>query len=194
MNIQQISVITETLIEKGIIFNKGLNDSEFEKIEAKFNVLFPNDLKLFLQNALPVSDGFINWRQGLESEKIAENIITRLAGPLDGMIYDVKNNGFWFDQWGDKPEVLEDQLDLVTKYYFTYPKLIPIYSHRYIPDRPRQEGNPVFSVHQMDIIYYGFDLASYFAKEFKFELPNYFEILTEPKVEIEFWSYWTVYN
>ena len=82
MNIQQISVITETLIEKGIIFNKGLNDSEFEKIEAKFNVLFPNDLKLFLQNALPVSDGFINWRQGLESEKIAENIITRLAGPI----------------------------------------------------------------------------------------------------------------
>ena len=194
MTIQQARAITETLIEKGIIFEEGLNDIEFEKIEAKFNIIFPDDLKLFLQNALPVSDGFMQWRQGLESEKLAENIIARLAWPLDGMIYDIKNNGFWFDQWGDKPEKLDDQIDIATKYYFTYPRLIPIYSHRYIPSKPYQAGNPVFSVHQMDIIYYGYDLASYFAKEFKFDLPDYFEILTEPKVEIEFWSYWTVYN
>jgi hypothetical protein len=194
MTTQQVRAITDILNKKGIIFDEGLNEYEFEKIESKFNVIFPDDLKLLLQNAIPISDGFINWRQGLESEKEAENIIARLALPLDGMIYDVKNNGFWFDQWGDKPKELDDQIELATKYYFTYPKLIPIYSHRYIPDQPRQTGNPVFSVHQMDIIYYGYDLASYFAKEFKFELPDYFEILTEPKVEIEFWSYWTVYN
>jgi hypothetical protein len=194
MNIKQAKVITEILIEKGIIFEEGLDDHEFEKIESKFDVVFPNDLKLFLQNALPVSDGFILWRQGLEFEKIAENIITSLGWPLDGMIYDIKNNGFWFDQWGGKPKELGDQIDLATKFYFTYPKLIPIFSHRYIPNNLIQAGNPVFSVYQMDIIYYGYDLALYFAKEFKFELPDYFEILTEPKVEVEFWSYWTVYH
>jgi hypothetical protein len=194
MNIKQANVNTEILIEKGIIFEEGLNDYEFEKIESKFGVVFPNDLKLFLQNALPISDGFTHWRHGLESEKITENIITSLDWPLDGMIYDVKNNGFWFDQWGGKPKGLSDQINLATKFYFTYPKLIPIYSHRYNPNNPIQAGNRVFSVCQMDIIYYGYDLASYFAKEFKFELPDYFEILTEPKVEIEFWSYWTVYN
>src|SRR5258705_2341911 len=110
MTIQQARAITESLIEKGIIFDEGLNGNEVEKIEAKFNFTFPADLKLYLQNALPVSDGFVHWRLGIESEKEAENIISRLKWPLEGMIYDIKNNGFWFDQWGDKPKDLDDQI------------------------------------------------------------------------------------
>ena len=46
------------------------------------------------------------------------------------------------------------------------PRLIPILSHRYMPDDPPLAGNPVFSVYQTDIIYYGYDLASYFESEF----------------------------
>ena len=194
MTIPQAKALIETLNKKGIIFDDGLNDQETDRLESRFDIIFPNDLKLFLQHALPVSDGFINWRQGLTSKEKAENIVSRISQPLEGMIYDIKNNGFWFDQWGDKPKEFDDQFEIATNHYFTYPKLIPIYSHRYIPNQPRESGNPVFSVQQMDIIYYGYDLASYFAKEFKFELPEYFEILTEPKVEIKFWSNWTVYN
>lgn len=194
MTNRQAKTITEILNEKGILFDRGLNGRELEETEAKFKIIFPDDLKLFLQNALPVSVGFVNWREGLKSERESENIDSRLILPLEGMIHDIKNNGFWFDQWGDKPEGLDEQIDLARKFYLTYPKLIPIYSHRYIPGNPIDEGNPVFSVHQMDIIYYGFDLASYFAREFQFELPTGFEILTEPKVEIEFWSNWTTYN
>jgi len=194
MTNQQARGIIDILKNKGILFEEGLGETEFGEIEAKFNIIFPNDLKLLLHIALPVSDGFVNWRQGLESESEAKNINAGLAWPLEGMIYDIKNNSFWFDQWGNKPEDADDQIKIATDYYLTYPKLIPIYLHRYIPNKPVQAGNPIFSVHQMDIIYYGFDLASFFAREFKFELPGYFEILTEPKVEIEFWSYWTVYS
>ena len=43
------------------------------------------------------------------------------------------------------------------------PKLVPIAGHRFIPEAPHEEGNPVFSVHQTDIIYYGRDLAEYAA-------------------------------
>jgi hypothetical protein len=37
-----------------------------------------------------------------------------------------------------------------------------------MPDEPHLPGNPVFSVHQTDIIYYGFDLADYLRHEFDF--------------------------
>jgi hypothetical protein len=136
----------------------------------------------------------VNWREGLKSGNATKNIISRINMPLDGMIFDIKSNDFRFERWGDKPENVNDRIDLATKFYSTYPKLVPVYSHRYIPSQPHQVGNPVFSVYQMDIIYYGYDLASYFAKEFKFELSDNFEILTEPKVEIDFWSYWTAYS
>jgi hypothetical protein len=39
-----------------------------------------------------------------------------------------------------------------------------------IPDDPHLEGNPVFSVHQTDIIYYGYDLEDYLRHEF--DLPG----------------------
>jgi hypothetical protein len=45
-------------------------------------------------------------------------------------------------------------------------QLIPIYRHRMMPDEPLSPGNPVFSVHQTDIIHYGFDLADYLRCEF----------------------------
>lgn len=194
MTNQQVIELVRLIAEKQINFEEGLTNHEILRIESKFNLKFPPDLKIFLQTNLPVSKGFVNWREGLVSENIAKNIISRINLPLDGMIFDIKSNNFWFDQWGDKPENINDRIELATKFYYTYPKLLPIYSHRYIPSEPQQVGNPVFSVNQMDIIYYGFDLASYFAKEFNFDLPDDFEILTEPNVEIEFWSYWTVYN
>ncbi|HLX55070.1 MAG TPA: hypothetical protein VKR58_14080 [Aquella sp.] len=186
--------IIKNLQKKSESFEKGLGDEEVLMIESKFNLTFPPDLRVFLQSALPISNSFVNWRLGLSSEEESEKLTFRLNWPLDGMIFDVKSNDFWFDQWGNKPEKIEDRINLATKFYHTYPKLIPIYSHRYIPSQPNQAGNPVFSVHQMDIVYYGYDLASYFAKEFQFDLPSNFEILTEPNVEIEFWSHWTVYN
>jgi hypothetical protein len=35
-----------------------------------------------------------------------------------------------------------------------------------LPDEPHVRGNPVLSVHQTDIIYYGFNLTDYFYHEF----------------------------
>ena len=75
----------------------------------------------------------------------------------------------------------------IKKEYKTKPKLIPIYSSRYIPESPKETGNPVFSVYQTDIIYYGFDLLSYFENEFKIKLPEKFGKITYPKL-IDFCS------
>jgi hypothetical protein len=39
-------------------------------------------------------------------------------------------------------------------------------SHRYLPEKSHEPGNPVFSVYQADVIYYGADLIDYFEREF----------------------------
>ena len=105
----------------------------------------------------------------------------RLNVPLDNILYDVKHNNFWFEDWKEKPENFEQQRKIVVRFYREYPKLIPIYSHRYIPTKPCLSGNPVFSVYQTDIIYYGYDLAQYFAHEFLFNLPSWFGKVEEPQ-------------
>ena len=55
-------------------------------------------------------------------------------------------------------------------------------------DNPTSAGNPVFSVYQMDIIYYGYDLASYLEHEFDFR--SYESLFSDehPFRRIEFWS------
>jgi hypothetical protein len=61
-------------------------------------------------------------------------------------------------------------------------------AHRYIPEEPHERGNPVLSVYQSDIIYYGADLDDYFRRELDFALdPQGARPLT-PKRRIRFWS------
>ncbi len=191
MTTEQTKHIIQLLTDKGVHFDSGLTDDEVSKIETKFNFKFPPDLKLFLQTGLPTSDHFVNWRLALDSNEEADKIISRLDWPLEGMLFDIESNNFWANKWGSKPDKYADQASIAKKYFETYPRLIPIFSHRYISSRPNEIGNPIISVHQMDIIYYGNDLATYFANEFHFVLPESFEIPKEPKMTIEFWSDYT---
>lgn len=64
---------------------------------------------------------------------------------------------------------------------------LPIYAHRFIPNSPNELGNPVFSIYQTDIIYYGIDLIDYFSNEFDIEVPKSYITVEQPKV-IPFWS------
>ena len=188
MTTEQAKYIIRLLTDKGIHFDSGLTNDEVLEIEAKFNFKFPPDLKLFLQTALPISDRFVNWRLGLKSKEESDKINDILNWPLEGMLFDIQENDFWLDSWGSRPDSYDAKSLIAKRQYETYPKLIPIYSHRYIPSRPHEKDNPVFSVYQMDIIYYSYDLATYFANEFHFSLTNEFELLHKPKKEIEFWS------
>jgi hypothetical protein len=188
---EQAEFIIKALTRKSIHFESGLADDEVLQIEGKFNLTFPPDLKLFLQSALPTSESFVNWRLGLKSQEEADKIMSRLDWPLEGMLFDIESNNFWVESWGAKPNNLDEKNLIAKQYYKTYPKLIPIYSHRYIPSRPSESYNPVFSVYQMDIIYYGYNLVTYLANEFHFALPKGIERLKQPKKKIEFWSEWT---
>ncbi|MFT3705540.1 MAG: hypothetical protein QM802_24435 [Agriterribacter sp.] len=192
MTIQQTKQIINLLAHKGVLFEKGLSDLEVTQVQEKFQILFPPDLKLLLQTQLPISDRFVNWRQGLSDNEVAENIVDRLNWPLDGILWDLRNDA-WLSIWGDKPKKHEDKVAIIKSCYSQVPKMVPIYSHRYIPSDPDNSGNPIFSIHQTDIIYYGFDLATYFSHEFYFELNDSFRIIDRPIRQIKFWS-WCVDN
>ena len=86
--------------------------------------------------------------------------------PLRGVLFDVEHNEFWLEEWGRRPNSLEGALRVAGELVAAAPRLIPVYAHRMMPDEPHMPGNPVFSVHQTDIIHYGFDLADYLRHEF----------------------------
>lgn len=149
----------------GVIFDTGLSDSEVEASERRFGFRFPPDLRAFLQTALPVriadEDCFPNWRSGDRAE-----LQEWLERPFKGIAFDIEQNEFWWHQWGPKPERIEDAIAVARQQAAAAPTLIPIFSHRFIAAEPSLPGNPVFSVHQTDIIFYGTDLWDYFRNEF----------------------------
>ena len=170
------------LRQHGVILDNGLTDAEISKVEGTFGFRFPPDLRELLQHALPVSPGFPNWRDEPES-----SLKDRLAGPVDGICFDVVHNDFWMEEWGSKPPDTPTALYIVRQAIAKVPVLIPIFSHRYIPDEPHLAGNPIFSVHQTDIVYYGKNLTHYLANEFSTNderrFPDYADVC-----KIRFWS------
>ena len=179
--------IIKLLKEKKVSFEKGLSDKEVLKAEELFNLNFPKDLKLFLQTALPVGSSFVHWRYGINSEEGFKEISKRINYPKEDLIYDVENKLLWKEDWGEKPKTFNEQKEIVLNYLKRQPKLIPIYSHRFISSEPVEEGNPVFSIYQWDIIHYGNDLLDYFSNEFQIEIPKSYGEIKNPK-RIRFWS------
>ncbi|HTA84102.1 MAG TPA: hypothetical protein VK783_14255 [Bacteroidia bacterium] len=78
MTIAEAKQIIDLLTQHSIVFESGLSSEEIEKIQKAFGFIFPPDLNLFLQSGLPVSEGFINWRRGLDSQQEADKIKSRL--------------------------------------------------------------------------------------------------------------------
>jgi hypothetical protein len=182
--------IIEIFKKKKIQFEPGLSGEEIHEIEMRFQFRFPPDLRLLFQTLLPVSEHFYHWRQALVDVKTAEHIEKMFDWPRHGILFDVEHSNFWVHRelpdvpaWGPKPETLAMQLETASKHVSSYVKLIPVYSHRFLPEMPFEEGNPVFSVYQTDIIYYGDSLLNYFHNEF--EQGNEY---TENIKHIPFWS------
>jgi hypothetical protein len=167
----------------GVSFADGLTDDEIRGIQDRYGFRFPPDLRSFLQAGLPMSDGFPDWRNGTRDE-----LQEWLDLPRDGILFDVQHSGFWLPEWGDRPTKFEDAAAVVRRLLKDAPRLIPVYQHRMMPDRPHLEGNPVFSVHQTDIICYGCDLRDYFLHEFLCVNLGWWPVFVDSVREIEFWD------
>lgn len=165
----------------GISMLGGLSDTEVDDIQNTFGFQFPPDLLMLLRLAVPKGDGFPAWH-GSYSE-----IGDLLQRPIDHICWDVEHNAHWRSSWGPRPASMAEALQLARHHLTAAPKLVPVYSHRYIPTQPSSFGNPVFSVYGTDVIYYGFDLPSYLAKEFGIPCPTWTAEAPRP---VPFWDYY----
>jgi len=168
-----------------IVLAPGLSSEEIAVIESRFGMHFPPDYRALLMDVLPISDDFVDWRHG---DLIA--IQRQFAWPYDGICFDIEHNDFWLPKWGPRPTNLTEAFAIVAHAVQQAPALIPICGHRYIPATPNESGNPIFSVYQTDIIYYGRDLLEYLENELSravFGEQRY--QISEPVKVISFWSY-----
>lgn len=178
----QFGVFTQDTPIYEVGFDKGLTDAEVTHIENRYGFRFPPDLRDFLQTALPRGPLFPDWRSGNDGE-----LRDWLDIPRRGVLFDVEHNKFWLDDWESRPSSLEEALRVAGKHLTAAPQLIPVFSHRMMPDEPHLPGNPVFSVHQTDIIRHGVDLTDYLCHEFGLQNPD---SGPEPKPvrQIRFWD------
>lgn len=158
------------------IWTDGYSQDELDDAQAKYGLTFPPDLLALLLERRPA--------QGYDWRSDEDQIRAMLKWPLEGLLFDVENNDLWWPEWGLRPGTQETRAEVVAAVVASAPKLIPLISHRYLPAEPNEAGNPVFSVYQSDVIYYGTDLVDYFDREFGD--PN--RPLPHPAKRIPFWS------
>lgn len=181
MSEQDWSVEISLLQSRGFDLAPGLTDDEFHRVETLHGLRFPPDLRSFLSCALPIGKRFPNWR-----DPESESILDQLGWPFKGMAFDIEHNVFWWPAWGERPAAHQDAISVARTAFESVPKMIPVYGHRYLPAEPETAGNPVFSIYQTDIIYYGLGLRRYFACEFG-ALSHEDAIRGEPRF-IRFWT------
>lgn len=157
-------IIIKLLEQKNINFKQGLTEKELTDIMKIYDIQFPLSLKEFYTEALPVSERFPVWND--YSDNNIKQIKALISQPIKGVLFDVENNNFWLKQWGDKPLDLITAKNVCIALIQKAPKLIPIFSHRYMPQINGIENPPVISIVQTDIIYYGYDLEEYLLNEF----------------------------
>jgi hypothetical protein len=149
------------LLRQHVTLRPGLTPDELERAEQVHGFRFPPDLRSLLSCALPSGPRFPDWRKP-ESRALRD----QMTLPFQGIAFDIERNAFWWPAWGPRPAALGDALAVARAAVEAAPRLIPVFAHRYLPAEPEDAGNPVFSVHQTDIIHYGADLRSYLANEF----------------------------
>lgn len=181
----------DTLVEvlrsnwRGITIEPGLSETELAESEARYGICFPPDLAALLRHSLLVGGAFPDWR-GRASAGKHVSLENRLFWPFEDILRAVEQRDYWLPSWGTRPGGLKEALAKTKNIVESAPKLIPVYSHRYLPAEPQQSGNPVLSVVQTDIIQYGSDLADYFWNEFRVPLPES-RVVPFPR-RIPFWD------
>ena len=161
---------------EGRVWAEGYTQDDLDVAQETFRLTFPPDLIALFLERRPV--GGWDWRS--DGEKIRQ----MLEWPLQGLLFDVEHNRLWWPEWGERPVTAETRAEVLRDIVNQAPKLVPLVSHRYIPSEPNESGNPIFSIYQSDVIYYGADLSDYFEREFG----NARGSVVGPVKRIRFWS------
>lgn len=184
-----IKVYKTTLKElekQGYEIAHAMTDTEREEIENLYGIRFPCALREFFACGMPLGketrSDFPLWRD--QSEENVSIIKRRLSAPVENLKLCIKD-GFWLEEWGERPKNEADVLTKFSEIAKKAPMLIPVYGHRYVPVIEGVDDPPVISVAGSDVIYYGSDLSAYLRHEFLGERDaSDYERITK----IPFWS------
>ena len=176
----------EQMEQAGVEFAPGLTLAQLRAAEQRWRFEFPPDLAELLSFALPISGGWYDWR---DPDNAA--IVSAMQWPLEGMRFDIENNTFWPREWGERPSTIDAAFEIAATQVSHAPPLVPLCGHRYMPTEPHERDNPVFSVYQTDIIYYGANLWEYLSNEYSyfFRGPGSEFEISSPIKPIRFWSW-----
>ena len=148
--------IIEHMEKTGVKFCSGLTYDTMARIEEIYDIRFPDSLITFYSTAFPVCVGnvdFPRWND-FSPENIA-HIRQLMNAPYQWLRRDIEK-GFWLPSWDGKT---------VEELFENAPKLIPIYSHRYVPVLDHADP-PVISTVGRDTVCYGVCLEDYLLREF----------------------------
>ena len=138
-------------------WTKGYTQSELDRAQQRFGLVFPPDLIALLRRKRPVEGH--DWTD--------DRAIRRaLDWPFEGLLHSVEDGRLWWPEWGKLPSSARAREQVLREVVSRAPKLIPLIAHRYLPEQPHEAGNPVFSIYGADAIYYGVNLKDYFEREF----------------------------
>ncbi|AGL20002.1 hypothetical protein L083_6492 [Actinoplanes sp. N902-109] len=142
-----------------IVIGPGLTQRELDRTEREHGFSFADDHRAFLAAGLPQGRGWPDWRDSAQ-------VHDRLIAPVEGVLFDVAENGFWYEGWGARPPSTGAALTAARTFLLTAPRLIPLHGHRYLPAGRGTTGHPVLSVMQTDVIVYGNDIEDWIRREF----------------------------
>ena len=173
------------LKNNGVKFSKGLLQDEIDEIEKIYEIKFPKSLCEFYKQGFPVSaddNRFPQW-MNFSDENISK-IKKRIYAPYEWLLKYVKI-GFWVPQWGETKESNDEKIQKYLEIITDAPKLIPLYSHRYMPVLDGVDNPPVISTVGRDTIIYGGNLYEYLRNEFG-NRGDFF--VKQNHINIPFWS------
>jgi hypothetical protein len=126
----------------------GLDEAELDRAEQVFGITMPPLWRAVLRRAHPVPGlgakrVYPDWRLG--DEQGTHALVRR---PVEGVLFDVEQNGFWWHDWGPAPGSAAERLALAGRHLATVPRLTPLMGHWYVGS---EDDSPVFSIVQTDL-------------------------------------------
>jgi hypothetical protein len=135
----------------------GLTAVEIERAERVFGIEMPPLWRRVLGLVHPVSlpkpprdpDGVLRWTPypdwRLRDEAGTAELLRR---PVDGVLFDVEHNDFWWIDWGGIPSDLAGRLSVARELLERTPRLTPLHGNLYVGPT---DDSPVFGINQTDL-------------------------------------------
>lgn len=163
----------------------GLTDAEIDRAQDVFGLTFSPLWRGVLRLVHPTArsgTSHLDWRSypdwRLRHEAPTRRMIT---APVEGLLFDVEHNDFWWNAWGSPPATTTDRLQVARCELAEVPRLTPLWGHRYIAET---DDSPVFSIVQADLYVPAVTLGGLLDERSQNRMP----VTSFPIGRIPFWS------